>query len=182
MKKAICRENYWKRGLHQPEEETLIGFLPEYMWKLTSYFVGPSDAGKYLVIKKDGSVRQMYFTGTRSPKDKAQELFHMVAEEGYDQDSYIDDIEMTDTDVLNIYRDPWGIWYEIREWYEYEDRHTDVHVYTKDSNEYPVYFLDLNLYEKIELNENLEITGTDGNRYYKLNAKNEFEEWEEETK
>ena len=183
MKKAIYRTNYMQRVLHQPEEETLIGFLPEYLWKSTSYFGGPDDMGEYLVIKKDGSIRKMYCTGMRTKEEKARVLFEMIAGGGYHEDSYINDEEMTDTNVMDIYRRPWGIWYETHDQYEYEDCHTDIYVYTKDSDEYSVYFLDLNLDKRIELDEDMKIKGADGEKYYKLNGdKIEYEEWEEETK
>lgn len=156
MKKAIY-EDY--RG-----EKCLLGFCPDYMWKAVSYFGAPKKSGRYLVMKKDGVVREMMCTGLNEEIEKARQLFQIAADSanGNYSDAYIDDHKMTDADLMTIYRAPWGRWYEFSNWDEYEDCHSDVIVHTRNSDEYPLYFLDLNLENTITLNENGEIAGSDG--------------------
>lgn len=167
-----------KKAFYQGERH-FMGFCPDYMWKAVSYFGAPKKSGRYLVIKKDGSIKELYCTGSHESVDSAQKLFKIAADTGYSSDSYIDDRIMTDEDLMNLYRSPWGWWYEFNEWYEYEDCHNDLYVYTKDSEEYPLYFLDLNLDEKIELDENGEIVGADGVKYFKYNLDGNLIEEEE---
>lgn len=145
-------------------KKNFLGFCPDYMWKAVSYFGAPKKFGRYLVMKKDGVVREMMCTGLNEENEKARQLFRMAADSanGNYSDAYIDDREMTDTDLMEIYRSPWGRWYEVSNWYEYEDCHSDIILYTRNSDEYPLYFLDLNLENTITLDENGEIAGADG--------------------
>jgi len=170
MKKAIYRTDYMMKSLNEPEEETTIGFCPEYMWRSTAYFNGPKKYGKYLVIGHDGKIKEMYCTGTNSTEEEARELFRMAMDysDGYYYSNvYLDEEEAKDSDLLSLYRRPWSIWYTMDVWYEYEDRHTDIHIYTKDHDKHPLYFLDLNLDDKIELDETThEISDSEGVQYY----------------
>ena len=166
MKKAIYKSSF------SPNGEALIGFAPGYLWKSIKYFEAPARSGRYLVIQKNGKIREMLCTGIHDMDDKkGKELFELVANDGWFEESYIDDRHVTDNDCMDIYRYPWGRWYYFNEWYEYEDCHNDLHVLTKDSDEYPLYFLDLNLDEKIELNDDQEIKTDGGIEYFDLDTR-----------
>lgn len=52
---------------------------------------------------------------------------------------------MTDSDLMDLYRNPGGVWYYYEEWHEYEDWHSDLHVVTPDNPSYPLYYLNLEL-------------------------------------
>ena len=178
MKKAIYRTDYLnKRNL--PEQQEFIGYDPGYLWRSTDFFNGPRKAGRYLVICKDGCIREMMSTGTHGTEEEARVLFTMVADSYYGSRGYIDDREMTDADIMHIYRNPWGRWYTFEDWQEYDNYGTDVHEHTKLSEQYPLYFLDLNLDDKIEMDEKGEIAGTDAIQYFKRNLNGEFEKEEE---
>ena len=178
MKKAIYRTDYLnKRDL--PEQQQFIGYDPGYLWRSTDFFNGPRKAGRYLVISKDGCIREMMSTGTHSSEEEARILFELAGNCSYDSAPFIDDREMTDHDIMNIYRSPWGRWYTLEDWQEYNNYGTDVHEHTKLSEQYPLYFLDLNLDDKIEMDEKGEIAGTDAIQYFKLNLNGEFEKEEE---
>lgn len=167
MKKAIYKTNYMMRELKEPEKESLIGFEPGYLWKSVEYFRGPKKTGRYFVIKKDGQIAEMLCTGTHSNEEEARTVFNLAADVDYGSTAYIDGREMTDTDLMNLRRSPWGIWYTLDCWQDYDNYGTDVNVYTDNSEEYPLYFLDLNLEENIELDENGEIKGVTDVQYYK---------------
>lgn len=166
MRKAIYDGEWRKeRGL-APDPHT-IGYVQDYMWKSVKYFVGPKEKGRYLVIDRNGQIREMFFTGTHNVDN--HHLFEIAASPMYG-DPYIDDELMTDSDILDLYRSPYNCWYRFVEWFDsdsYSD-HRDLHVYTSKSPEYPLYFLDLNLDHEIELDENGDIV-TDGEpQYYSI--------------
>ena len=166
MKKAIYRPGYVRKA-DLPEKETLFGYCPDYIWKSVAYFGVPKKSGRYLVIKKDGTIDEMYCTGNYESVEDARKLFDMAANADFLSDSYIDGREMTDSDLMALYREPYGWWYQFEEWHEYEDWHSDLHIHTRESEQYPLYFLDLNLDEKIPLNGK-EIDNVDGTRYFKF--------------
>lgn len=167
MRKAIYDGEWRKeRGL-APDPHT-IGYIPDYLWKSVKYFRGPKEKGRYLVIDRNGQIREIFFTGTYNVDDHY--LFELAANSSPYGDSYIDDEPMTDSDILDLYRSPYDRWYRFIEWYDSDDcgNHSDLHVYTSKSPEYPLYFLDLNLDHEIELDENGDIV-TDGEpQYYSM--------------
>lgn len=179
MKKAIYRTDYLNK-LDMPESQYFIGYDPGYLWRSTDFFRGPRKAGRYLVISKDGSIREMMSTGTHSGEEKARILFELAANCSYGSASFIDDREMTDCDIMSLYRSPWERWYTLEDWQDDDNYGTDVHEYTKLSEKYPLYFLDLNLDDKIEMDEKGEIAGADAIQYFKRSLNNEFEKEEEE--
>jgi hypothetical protein len=73
---------------------------------------------------------------------------------------------MLDSDLMDIYRNPWGLWWEAVEWLEYDDCGTIINVYTKESPKFPLYFLDMNLDSVFELDENQEMKATEPPVYY----------------
>ena len=177
MKKAIYKNTGMAYDFSELKTEELIGYDPEYLWKSVSYFGGPKYGGKYLVLQKSGHITEMMFTGTYNYESEARELFHIAAscEEENCERAYIDDREMTDTDLMNLYRNPHGKWYEINKWAdEYGNYETDVHVFTEKSEYYPIYFLDLDIQKPIKLTENGEIEDVNGVQYYKRNKKYEL--------
>lgn len=178
MKKAIYRTDYLNKRV-LPEEQYFIGYDPGYLWRSTDFFRGPRKAGRYLVIGKDGCIREMMCTGTHSSEEEARILFELAGNCPYSSASFIDDREMTDCDIMSIYRSPWGRWYTLESWQDYDNYGTDVHEHTKLSEQYPLYFLDLNLDDKIEMDEKGEIAGTDAIQYFKRNLDGEFEKEEE---
>lgn len=178
MKKAICRTYYLNKL--DAEQQEFIGYDPGYLWRSTDFFDGPRKAGRYLVISKDGHIREMMSTGTHSSEEEARILFELAAGCSYGSEPFIDDREMTDCDIMSIYRSPWGRWYTLEDWRDDDNYGTDVHEHTKLSKQYPLYFLDLNLDDKIEVNEKGEIADTDAIQYFKRNLNGEFEKEEEE--
>ena len=178
MKKAIYRTDYLNKH-NLPENQHLIGYDPGYLWRSTDFFRGPRKPGRYLVISKDGAIREMMSTGTHSSEEEARILFKLASDCPYGSDSFIDDREMTDCDIMSTYRSPWGRWYTLESWQDYDNYGTDVHEHTKLSEQYPLYFLDLNLDDKIEVDEKGEIAGMDAIQYFKLNPTGEFEKEDE---
>jgi hypothetical protein len=179
MKKAICRTYYLNKL--NAEQQEFIGYDPGYLWRSTDFFNGPRKAGRYLVICKDGCIREMMSTGTHNSEEAGRILFELAANCSGDGASFIDDRDMTDCDIMSIYRSPSGRWYTLESWQDDDDNYgTDVHEYTKLSEQYPLYFLDLNLDDKIEMDEKGEIAGTDAIQYFKRNLNGEFEKEEEE--
>lgn len=177
MKKAIYRTDYLDK--RDPEQQQFIGYDPGYLWRSMDFFNGPRKAGRYLVISKDGYIREMMSTGTHSSEEEARILFELAGNCSYGSASFIDDREMTDCNIMSIYRSPWGRWYTLEDWRDYDNYGTDVHEHTKLSEQYPLYFLDLNLDDKIEVNEKGKIAGTDAIQYFKRNLNGEFEKEEE---
>lgn len=176
MKKAIVRSDY------DGSPMDMMGYVTDYMWKSVAYFRAPEKSGRYLVIKKDGTIEQYMCTGSKYGDDKA--LFMMAAEMSghYDSDVFVNEHRANDTEILDIYRSPWSIWYKFIEWHEDEDGHTDLHIYTEESDQYPLYFLDLNLDEKIQVEENDEIRTDEDPVYFRLNGNLEYEQVDKEDK
>ena len=136
------------------DEEVFMGYGFEGMWKAVEYFDGPKKSGKYLVIDKDGYIKTMYCTGKYEEIDKARLLFRDAVDNrnevlhGYYE-------EFKEEDFMALYRYPWGIWYEISDW---TDDSCDPAFRICDTEESkPKYFLEINMLEKIKLDENGEI-------------------------
>lgn len=177
MKKAIYKNTGMAYDFSELKKEEQIGFDSEYLWKAVSYFGSPKYSGKYLVIQKSGCITQMMNTGNYSYASDARALFDLAAscEESCNETAYIDDREMTDTDLMNLYRNPYGIWYKVNDWTdEYGDSRTDVRVFTEESEYYPLYFLDLDIQKPIKLTDDGEIADVDGIQYYKRNKRYEL--------
>lgn len=176
MKQAIVRGDYNGSPMQ------MMGYVTEYMWKSVAYFRAPDKSGRYLVIKKDGTIDEYMCTGLKCGDDKT--LFTMAAEMScnYDSDVFVDEHHASDTEILDTYRSPYSIWYKFIEWHEYEDGHTDLHIYTEESDQYPLYFLDLNLDEKMQIEENDEIHTDEDPVYFRLNGNLEYEQVNEEDK
>lgn len=168
MKKAIYKDKY--------SEEKLVGFDSEYSWRSVSFFSGPDKAGRYNVICKDGRIRNMYYTGCNSDENHARVLFRTIVDSLYDTvQTFINEKTATDTDILNLYRFPWGHWYTVIDHFNDEDGAVQkITVHTKDSRYGPLYYLDLNLDGMIQLDKNGEIEGTDGVQYYTFNDENKL--------
>lgn len=178
MRKAIYKTDWMKRELNQEENESLIGYVPDCLLKSVKYFLAPKNPGRYLVIKKDGTIAEYMCTGTHCV-DRLDEksLFAIAAhmDNGFDEEVFIDDRQADDSDIMDIYRSPWSTWYTFNEWYDqYESCHTDLHIFTKESDDYPVYFLDMNLDDKIQMEENGEIHSDGDPVYFKLDDEYEF--------
>lgn len=156
MKKAILKgcDGYFD------EVGETIGFVPNYMWKSTKYFVGPKKHGQYLTINKNGKIRKLSFTGTF---DVDKSLFDTVANNEF---VYVDDNTITDEQCMNIYRSPLNRWYFVDECYY--DNSPAVTVLTEDNPMYPQYFLDLNLEDAIPMDKNSEIVTDDPPQNYVL--------------
>ena len=174
MKKAIVRGNY------DGDPMLTMGYVTDYMWKSVVYFRAPEKSGRYLVIKKDGTLDEYMCTGSKCDDDKT--LFTMAAEMSgeYCSAVFVDGHPASDTEILDTYRSPWSRWYKFTEWYEYEDCHTDLHMYTEESDQYPLYFLDLNLDEKFQIEENGEIHTDEDPVYFRLNTNLEYEQIKDE--
>ena len=172
MKKAIYKSDWGAHFGAKDDISLLLGFDPGYLWKSVSLFCGPHDYGRYLVIKKDGRVSEMYCTGSRF--GTSRRLFEEAAFHGPLNEAYLDDVHMTDSDLMELYRNPFFRWYEVHDWREYEDWHEDIHVYTDKSEDYPLYFLDLNLDEKIELDEKGEIKDCDGTTMFSMDENGDY--------
>lgn len=174
MKKAIVRGNY------DGDPMLTMGYVTDYMWKSVVYFRAPEKSGRYLVIKKDGTLDEYMCTGSKCDDDKT--LFTMAAEMSgeYCSAVFVDGHPASDTEILDTYRSPWSRWYKFTEWYEYEDCHTDLHMYTEESDQYPLYFLDLNLDEKFQIEENGDIRTGEDPVYFRLNTNLEYEQIDDE--
>lgn len=138
MKKVIYRQEYKIGNIDHH-----VGYLPGYKWINVAWHT-PYIPGKYLVIDHYGKLKELYCTGNINNDDRPN-IFDQAANTGYDSESYIDDREMTDSDLMDLYRNPGDVWYYYEEWYEYEDRHCDLHIITPDNPSYPLYYLDLEL-------------------------------------
>lgn len=173
MKKAIFRDKY------DGSPMLMMGYVADYMWKSVAYFRAPKKSGRYLVIKKDGTLDEYMCTGTKCTDES---LFEMAAKMsgGYDSAVFVNEHPASDTEILDTYRSPWSRWYKFIEWYEYEDCHTDLHMFTEESDQYPLYFLDLNLDEKFQIEENGEIRTGEDPVYFRFNTNLEYEQIDDE--
>ena len=138
MKKVVYRSEFGKDHM-----DFHVGYLPGYKWINMSWHY-PTKPGKYLVIDHYGRLTELYCSGNVG-SDERPNIFDQAANTGYDSESYIDDREMTDSDLMDLYRNPGGVWYYYEEWHEYEDWHSDLHIITPDNPSYPLYYLDLEL-------------------------------------
>lgn len=139
MRKAIVKTNY-----NVPEDIRTFGFVQDYIFKQTANWQGPKESGRYLTINKKGKISIMRCTGTSAFTDKS--LFEKAMM--IDVITYFDDVEATDEDLLNLYRNPEGLWYTINPIYgDYEEYSNELCIYSPKSAEYPRYFLDFNLDE-----------------------------------
>lgn len=164
MKKAM-----YKRRCHPALEpsETMIGFDMEKLWKSVKYFGGPKKSGRYLTINKLGRIMMLSFTGTH---DVDRRLFEKVANSNY---AYKDDRPVTDEDCMDIYRCPWNIWYY--EGSENNDYVPDINILTTDNDSYPLYFYDLDLDSRIDMDANEEPAEAKGDPvYYAFMGDGEF--------
>lgn len=163
MKKAIYATSN--------KNEILIGFAPDYLWVSTEYYKAPHEPGRYLVIKKDGTLGELMTTGSDCTTSLSEDsLFAMAAARNLYGAVYFEDHEVTDTDLMDIYRAPWSRWYYFNEWYEYEDCHNDLYILTEDSDNYPLYFLNLNLEDKIQLDETGKVASDEDPAYFTITS------------
>lgn len=158
MKKMVYRTNY-KKDIGEPENECLVGFDPGYLWKKL-HWRGPNESGRYLVITQDGSIQDMYCTGDTDVVEKARELFKLAVNVQEEFGTpYIDGKEMTDEDLMDLYRYPWGRWYRLVECPDDDLFKHELYVYSNKSDKYPLYYLELDLDKPIQLTSNGELAG-----------------------
>lgn len=138
MKKLVYRSEFGKNS-----KDFHVGYLPGYKWMNVSWNY-PTKPGRYLVINHCGQLMELYCSGN-ADKDERPNIFDQAADTGYGSTAYIDDREMTDSDLMSLYRNPSNVWYYFEQWHEYEDWFSDLHIVTQDNPTYPLYYLDLEL-------------------------------------
>ena len=138
MKKIMYRREYSIDG-----KDYHVGYLPGYKWISVSWHY-PYIPGKYLVIDHYGKLKELYCTGMADIYDRPN-IFDKAAGAEDGSKSYIDDRKMTDSDLMNLYRNPAYVWYYYEERQFYEDLYQDLHIVTPDNPSYPLYYLNLEL-------------------------------------
>ena len=138
MKKIMHRQEYSVGG-----KDHHVGYLSEYKWISMSWHY-PYIPGKYLVIDHYGKLKELYCTGMISMYDRPN-IFDKAAGAEDGSESYIDDRKMTDSDFMDLYRDPAYVWYYYEERQFYEDLYQDLHIVTPDNPSYPLYYLNIEL-------------------------------------
>ena len=95
--------NIWEQGLKE-HRETVV-------W-LNANFYTPSESGEYFVSDGKGRVKQMLYTNANG----CRILFDTIMAGHYDEVYYaFEDSEWTDKDLLNLYKNQTGIWYQIED-------------------------------------------------------------------
>ena len=105
MKKCIYRD--------YKNEETVVGFVEEAMWKSTVFCGGPKEDGEFITSDGEGHIETFYCTGCT---DGAKELFDEILDHGYDGGVFFYDGETntkpTDSDLVKLYSE-YHVWYKV---------------------------------------------------------------------
>lgn len=133
MKKTIYKSMNYSKNEY---EEDLTGVLEPARWKLTSYYGNPKEPGEYLVSDGKGIIWTMYCTGDTP----AKELFDNIVDGYvYENVTFSDGKELSSDDLIWLYK-KYGVWFELYEYYHYEDACTDLKIMRDEDR--PKYFME----------------------------------------
>lgn len=167
MRKAFIKTNH-----DLPEDMCIIGFLQDYIWKSAANGVGPKKSGRYLTIDKYGMIRIMRCTGESDFHDKS--LFETAMDR--ETSVWLDGNTATDHKLLDLYINPQGLWFTVESinGYEYDEYSKELCIYSLESDEYPAYFLELNLNEIPENFKSGTFVADEDPEYFELGDRGEY--------
>jgi len=124
-------------------EESIIGFKEEVIWKITDYCDGPKKSGEYLTSDGKGNIKKIYCTG--DDRDAIKELFDKILDGcEYENIAWSDTNEnLSNDDLINLYRSH-HVWYIINGFYE-EDWGSHCNLEILRGKDIPKYFFETNL-------------------------------------